>query len=206
MIAKQKTEDALTPAQLVAALDSLGVLFLRGASSLAVAVEPHVLLTALAASNEARLRLALIPLLLAHPEFSVHAVAALQQSPPDAAITLRCYYAAAYWLQTQYRARITAYLGAIHSLPDLFSAELNLPESTDPDAALHALTLRQRELTDLALNRRVRILGGSALCLLGSERPTLDIRYNAQDMGLWRRNHDAASGVVQSVARRSESA
>jgi len=154
MITKQKTEDALTPAQLVAALDNLGVPFLRGASSPVVAVEPRVLLAALAASNEARLRLALIPLLLAHPEFSVHAVAALQQLPPSAALMLRCHYTAAYWLQIKYRVRITTSLGATHSLPDLFSAELNLPESTDPDAALHALALRQRELTGLALNWR----------------------------------------------------
>jgi hypothetical protein len=66
MITKQKKEHAFTPAQLVAALDSLGVPFLRGASGSAVTLEPVALLAALVASNEARLRLALIPLLLAH--------------------------------------------------------------------------------------------------------------------------------------------
>ena len=79
-------------------------------------------------------------------------VAALQQLPPDAAITFRCYYTAAHWLQIKYRARIAARLGAMRALPDTFSAELNLPEFADPDAALYALALRQRELTGLTLN------------------------------------------------------
>lgn len=71
-----------------------------------------------------------------------------------AAITFRCYYTAAYWLLIKYRARITANLGVVQTLPDIFSAELNLPESVDPDLALHALALRQRELIGLALNWR----------------------------------------------------
>lgn len=153
MSTEPMSENAFTPAQLVAALDSLGVPFLHGASSLETAIEPYALLTVLASSSEARLRLALIPLLLAHPEFSVHVNAALRQLSLEAATTLRCYYMAAHWLQFKHRARIAAYLGAkIHPLPDLFSAELNLPESVDPDAALHALALRQRDLTGLALN------------------------------------------------------
>jgi hypothetical protein len=152
MTTNRKIENALTPAQLVAALDNLGVPFLRGASGPAVTIEPVALIAALATSHEARLRLALIPLLLAHPEFSVHAVVALQQLPPDAALTLRCYYTAAHWLQIKYRARIAAILGAMKTLPDTFSAELNLPESVDPNAALQALAIRQRELTGLTLN------------------------------------------------------
>ena len=152
MISNLKRESALTPAQLVAALDSLGVHFLRGAADAALTVKPTALLAALAASPEARLRLALIPLLLAHPEFSAYAVAALQQSSPTAAVTLRCYYTAAVWLQGKHRARITVALGHTQPLPDLFGAELELATYTEPDAALYALALRQRELTGLTLN------------------------------------------------------
>ena len=152
MTTNLKTENALTPSQLVAALDSLGVPFLRGASGSVVPVQPAALLAGLAASPEARLRLALIPLLLAHPEFSVYAVAALQQLSPTAAVTLRCYYTAAVWLQGKHRARITVALGHTQPLPDLFGAELELATYTDPDAALYALALRQRELTGLTLN------------------------------------------------------
>ena len=152
MTSHLKTENALTPSQLVAALDSLGVHFLRGASGAVGAMQPTALLAALAASAEARIRLALIPLLLAHPEFSVHARTAVQQLPPDAAITFRCYYTAAHWLQIKYRARITVSLGVMQSVPDTFSAELNLPEFADPDAALQTLALRQQELTGLTLN------------------------------------------------------
>jgi len=152
MISNLKRESALTPSQLVAALDSLGVHFLRGAADAAVTVQPTALLAALAASSAARLRLALIPLLLAHPEFSVYACTALQQLPPDAAITFRCYYTAAHWLQIKYRARITATLGAIQPLPDSFSTELNLSGTVDPDSALHALAARQQSLSARALN------------------------------------------------------
>lgn len=152
MTAEMKTAVALTPSQLVDALDALGVPFLRGGCGAAIEVEPGDLLAALATSSEARLRLALIPLLLAHPEFSAYAVAALQQLSPTAAVTLRCYYTAAVWLQGKHRAQITVALGHTHPLPDLFGAELEMATFTDPDAALYALALRQRELTGLTLN------------------------------------------------------
>ncbi len=152
MTAEIKIAVALTPLQLVDALDALGVPFLRGGCAAATEVEPDDLLAALAASSEARLRLALIPLLLAHPEFSACTVAALQQLPPAAAITLRCYYTAAYWLQKKHCARITAAIGAMPSLPNLCCAELNLVTTTDPDTALHTLAARQQALSGRVLN------------------------------------------------------
>lgn len=90
----------------------------------------------LAASDEARLRLALIPLLLRHPEFAAHTSAALRKTSPDAAVTLRCYYTAAYWLQMRRRERLAAYFGPGRSLTDLFGEELSLAVHTGPDTAL----------------------------------------------------------------------
>ncbi|MCB0061130.1 MAG: hypothetical protein KDE19_03410, partial [Caldilineaceae bacterium] len=116
----------LTPTQLVDTLNTLGVPFVRGGSGVADWVEPSVLLAGLAECDEARLRLALIPLLLRHPHFSADINVALKRLSPAAAITLRCYYTAAYWLQSKYRARIERSLGAMESLPDLFSTELGL--------------------------------------------------------------------------------
>jgi hypothetical protein len=152
MTAKMKSAVVLTPSQLVDALDALGVPFLRGGCGATGKVEPGDLLAALAASAEARLRLSLIPLLLAHPEYSAYATTALRQMQPATAITLRCYYTAALWLQVKYRARITASVGTSQWLPDLFGAELHLMEYTDPDAALRALAARQQALSGRVLN------------------------------------------------------
>jgi len=142
----------LTPGRLVDALDTLGVRFLRGGSGATARAEPAALLAGLAASAEARLRLALIPLLLARPEFAHDAGSALQQMSPAAAVTFRCYYTAARWLQVKHRGRLTASLGATQPLPDLFGEELGLAAYTDPDAALRALASQQQALTGRALN------------------------------------------------------
>jgi hypothetical protein len=141
-----------TPSQLVDALNLLGVSFLRGGSGAATAVAPGELLAALAASAEARLRLALIPLLLAHPEFAVYVPTVCKQLPTAAAVTLCCYYTAAHWLQRKHHARLLATTGSVQPLPDLFGAELGLVTYTDPDAALHALAARQQALSERVLN------------------------------------------------------
>ena len=142
----------LTPQQLVDALDTLDVHFLRGGLGAPVRAGPAALLAGLAASAEARLRLALIPLLLAHPEFAHDASSALQQMSPAAAVTFRCYYTAACWLQVKHRGRLTACLDHVRPLPDLFGEELGLAAHTDPDAALRALGAKQQVLTGRALN------------------------------------------------------
>jgi len=142
----------LTPTQLVDVLQTLGVPFVRGGSGAIYAVDPCVLLAALAASEEARLRLALIPLLLSHPAFAADVKRALDRLSPAAAITLRCYYTAAYWLQSKYQTRIEHVLGAMPSLPDLFSTELGLSSTETAEHSLLALAARQQELTGRVLN------------------------------------------------------
>ena len=140
------------PSELVAILNDLGVIFLAGGSGTPDLILPEILLSALASSPEARLRLALIPLLLAHPEFAEDVDRALQSLSPDAAIVLRCYYTAAYWLQLKYRIRLADIVGVQLRLPDLFGEELGLVKQTVPDNALHALALRQQRLTGRAIN------------------------------------------------------
>ncbi|MCL4831459.1 MAG: hypothetical protein KJZ86_03425 [Caldilineaceae bacterium] len=140
--------------ELVDALDTLGVRFLRGGSGTPTTFVPATLLASLAASPEARLRLALIPLLLTHPEFAEDVPAALQILSSDAAVTLRCYYTAAHWLHLKYRTRLAAMCGQKPQLPDLFSEELRMPKQMTPDAALQALANRQQELSGRTLNWR----------------------------------------------------
>lgn len=91
-----------------------------------------MLLALLAASDEARLRLALIPLLLRHPEYAGHATAALRLMPPAAQTYPKCYYSAAVLLQEKHRRRLETVLRWLDLLPDLFSTELGLPDKRIP--------------------------------------------------------------------------
>lgn len=146
------TMSSVSSSDLVDALDTLGVPFLLDGTSKTVTLEPGILLAALAASPEARLRMSLIPLLLAHPEFAEDVETALGRLSADAAIVLRCYYTAAHWLQAKYRTQIVNLRGDQPVLPDLFSEELGLPGESKPDIALHALAFHQQRLTGRIIN------------------------------------------------------
>lgn len=145
---------AMTGAELAVALAALDVPFIAGGSHQPVAAfpQPATLLASLAASDEARLRLALIPLLLRHPEYARQATAALRLLPPAAQTCFKCYYTAAMLLQTKHRSRLETLWGRLDLLPDLFSAELGVPQPTDPDDALCILAMRQRALTNRSIN------------------------------------------------------
>lgn len=145
---------AMTGAELAAALAALDVPFIAGGSRqpMAAPTQPAVLLASLATSDEARLRLALIPLLLRHPEYGRHATAALRLMAPEGQACFKCYYTAALLLQKKHRRRLEALLGRLDLLPDLFSTELGVPQLTDPDDALYILAVRQRALTNRSIN------------------------------------------------------
>lgn len=140
--------------QLVNELNALGVKFLRGGDNdnAHVVYQPVDLIIALASSPEARLRLALIPLFLQHPEYASFAVAAKDLVPERAKIFCMCYYTAAYLFQTIYREKIEKLLGRVGSLPDLFSKEINLPRLLDPQTGLKLLAQRQCELSGDEIN------------------------------------------------------
>jgi hypothetical protein len=151
---KRPMTQAMTGDELAVALTALDVPFIAGASRqrLAAPPQPAVLLASLAASDEARLRLALIPLLLRHPEYGRHATAALRLMPPAAQTCFKCYYCAAVLLQEKHRRRLETLLGRLDLLPDLFSTELGLPDRAHPDDALRILAMRQRDLTGRSIN------------------------------------------------------
>jgi hypothetical protein len=144
----------LSANQLVTELNGWGVHFVTGgdAGSNAPTLSPAELLAYLARQSEARLRLALIPLLLCHPEFASAVTEALSRLNEPAQAILKLYYTAAVLLQYIYRARLRDLLGPSASLPDLFSTELLLPPTARPTIRLKHLGERHRALSGLAAN------------------------------------------------------
>ena len=137
---------AITGDQLTNALRALDINFILGGQSKDETLHKHParLIAALAESDEARLRLSLIPLFLEHPEFAAHAQTIARKLNPPAQLTLQCYYSAAIWLGKKY--------GRNASLPDYFSKELNLHPTDDPEKNLHELAKRHRELSGARVN------------------------------------------------------
>lgn len=144
----------LSNAALAAELDRLGIAFVRASTEdrLPVPPPPDALLAALAASNEARMRMALIPLFLARPEFAKASTGVVNCLPDKDRITLICYYTAAMLLQRKY-ARPLADMGIIQAgLPDLYGQELGLPARGEADLLLIRLAERHAELSGRPLN------------------------------------------------------
>ena len=133
--------------QLTNALHTLGVPFIMGGQTNeeSLYTQPSRLLAALAESNEARLRLSLIPLFLEHPEFAVYVRAVGRSLTPSARLTLQCYYCAAVWLGQKHQP-------GKPSLPDHFSRELGVQVTDDPETNLKSLAQRHQELSAAKIN------------------------------------------------------
>jgi hypothetical protein len=140
--------------QLANALHTLGVNFIMSAGSgnESLHKQPTLLIAALAKSEEARLRLSLIPLFLEHPEFAAHVHATAKELDPPARLTLQCYYSAAIWLGQKYRTRLNSLIGEKAPLPDHFSSELGVQVTNDPEANLKLLAERHQELGGAQVN------------------------------------------------------
>lgn len=149
-----KAFEQVSANQLVNELNRLEVYFLRGetAPQLPSLLPAASLLMQLAISAEARLRLALIPLLLRHPHLADEVGQVVAQLSPSAQVVLKCYYTAGYLLQQKYRERLQSLFGDSRLLPDLFTSELDLPMFTYPDQGLQLLAERHRRLSGRAIN------------------------------------------------------
>lgn len=159
-----KTISAISDQELVGALRRLNISFLLGThSENSEPVDPLSLITGLAQSNDARLRLALIPLFLKHPEFSKFVPEAAARLHDSARLTLLCYYTAAFCI-----------LGEINpndkQLPDYFSGELNLPLGNGGYEKLRLLAKRHRELSGMAVNWLGTYLHAARFWCSGSTR------------------------------------
>lgn len=134
------------------ALHALGVNFVLGGTDSPLHFSPARLISALAQSAEARLRLALIPLFLHRPEFAAQARPAAAQLPDPARLTLQCYYTAAMLFQKMHRTQIAEHLGEQAVLPDLFSGDLGLSGEGTASSRLEELAQRHRILSGVVLN------------------------------------------------------
>jgi hypothetical protein len=143
-----------TNATLTATLDQLGVYFIAGQVDThpEIAESPVALLRGLASSNEARLRLALIPLFLKRPEYALHVENALTGLSRTAQHFLRCYYTAAQLLQQKHYQTLSELFGNLAILPSLFEEALNLDSTESPDMCLQQLAREQARLMGRPLN------------------------------------------------------
>jgi hypothetical protein len=89
------------------------------------------LIARLVVHSDARLRFALIPLFILHPEWVLEVQSVLQQLTEPARSELQALYTAAVYLQRLWRTRLGFYLGDFEALPDLYSGVLGLPPASE---------------------------------------------------------------------------
>ena len=115
--------------QVVAELGRLGVSYLsrQTVDSDRFPYAPDELLRQLVCQPSSRVRVALISLLLARPDYAGHALKALDGLSPEGAQRLRIFYTAAVILQQKYADQLqTTQPGHWRKLPDLFSDDLGI--------------------------------------------------------------------------------
>ena len=139
---------------LTAELNNRGLHFIAGNTSPkeTSTLSPGVLLAGLAEQGDARLRLAIIALLLYHPELARSIPDALALLGKHEQINLKLFYTAAVLLQQKYSQQLQRHVRDWQPLPDLFSAELGLPTLGSPDTRLQALGEHHRQASNLAAN------------------------------------------------------
>ena len=140
---------------LVAELELLGIRYLsRHAPYQARQVRPPAALLAdLIRQPSARVRTAVIAVLLAHPEYAQAVPAALKRLRSRERLLLQSFYMAAVILQEEHAERLRPLLRTQWRwLPDLFSAELGLPSQGTPRERLILLGQSQRRWTKAAVN------------------------------------------------------
>jgi hypothetical protein len=141
--------------QVVAELAALGINYLSRQSHSPVdnARPPAQLLADLIRQPSARVREAVIALLLSHPEYADSVPAALRDLAPGQQLTLKIFYTAAVWLQQEYMQRLMPYVGSRWCLlPDMFSVEFGLQSGALPAERLVWLGRMQRRKTRVAAN------------------------------------------------------
>ena len=151
---KEQDPNKISYSQLVESLNRLGVEFLISGQNIVESYhdQPESLIAALSSNREARLRLALIPLFLQHPQLASIVPYVVKRLPSTEQITLKCYYCAALILQQKYHQRLKVLFGQQSTLPPLFLEQMGLQTVGDPDEKLIALAQKQQLLTGRLIN------------------------------------------------------
>ena len=155
-VLKDETSEVDTEEEkLVAELGLLGIRYLSRQSPYQASHvrPPEILLADLVRQPSARVRAAVIAVLLSHPEYAEAMPAALKRLRPSERLTLESFYTAAVLLQQEYAHRLQSFLATRWEwLPALFSAELGLPDKGTPRERLILLGHRHRHRTKAAVN------------------------------------------------------
>jgi len=102
---------------------------------------PNRLIARLATQADPRLRLALISLFILHPYLASIVPQAVNALDEASRVELMAGYMAATYLQRMWHIRLSFYLPQVSFLPDLFSAQMGLPDPQERGGkvGLHAL-------------------------------------------------------------------
>ena len=141
--------------RLVAELETLGVRYLSRQEVVHVGQvrSPARFLAELIRQPNSRVRTAFIAVLLAQPALAKAVPAAMTRLKPEEQLTLKLLYTAAVVLQKKHSERLRPFLAERWQwLPDLFSAEFDLPSSRLPDEILKALGAAHQQQTGKTLN------------------------------------------------------
>lgn len=146
--------ESITEDDLVSELWAWDVRFLMGRqTSVSPLLPPYQLIELLAQSQNARMRLALIPLFLRHPEFFIE-VEKVDKSLSSQLnkLVLHFYYTASVFLQRKYQERLSGIFGTQTQLPDLYSSKLGVSLDVNPDTSLANLSKRHQALSGQFIN------------------------------------------------------
>ena len=120
----------MNPDILIDQLAANGVNHLRAVTATQAAeyLTPVELIQMIAQNAEPRIRQALIPLFLRHPDYADYVFDAISALDSSSAQVLRHMYTAAAYLQRLWRGTLGIYLGKFDTLPDLFGqTDFGLP-------------------------------------------------------------------------------
>jgi hypothetical protein len=118
---------------LVEHLRKYGITFLAGGEEMGERTGLSIddLIVSLTVCEDPRLRLALIPLFILHPETALNVTSLIGRLPEAAAIELQTFYTAAVYLQRLWWTRLHFYRRDMEMLPDLYSQALGLPPADE---------------------------------------------------------------------------
>ena len=115
-------------------------------------LEDEYLLAGLAIESNARMKWALVALLLQRPQLAGSAAGALELLDAEAKEIFKVYYASACYLQSAYSNELNTYLPNASIIPDLFSVEFDIPPQHSAEIKLKALAQQHERISGQEFN------------------------------------------------------